>query len=119
MYIYTCTYIFYTYPLYNFVSFFHLRLKSEYFPIITTIFNSIILLYCVAIIWSLCLPLHLCLLKNIFLGWPGGIVVKFMHSTLAAPACRFRSWVQICTPLIKPCCGSVPHTIMQEDCHRY
>ena len=36
-------------------------------------------------------------------------VVGFPCSALAAQVHQFRSWVWTYTPLIKPCCGSVPH----------
>ena len=43
-------------------------------------------------------------------GWPGGVVVKFVCSTLMAGVHGFRSQGQTCTPLIKPCCSDIPHT---------
>ena len=43
-------------------------------------------------------------------GWPGGIVVKFGTLSLQWPG--FMGLEARCrpTPLIKPCCGSDPHT---------
>ena len=43
-------------------------------------------------------------------GQPGGIIVKFTYSTSVAQVHRLGSWVQTYTPLIKPCCGGIPHT---------
>ena len=33
-------------------------------------------------------------------GWPGGVVVKFVHSASAARVCGFRSWAWTEAPLI-------------------
>ena len=41
------------------------------------------------------------------------LVVQWLssHALLPCPGLRgFGSWVQSCTPLIKPCCGGIPHT---------
>ena len=52
-----------------------------------------------------------CIKKNFFnRGQPSGIVVKFTHSTLVVWGSQFRSQAQTYTPLIQPCCGSIPHT---------
>ena len=48
-------------------------------------------------------------------GWPGGTLVKFMHSNSVAGGCQFRSWVQTYAPLIKPCCGKHPTYKVEED----
>ena len=52
---------------------------------------------------------HFLNLELVMRGQPSGIVVKFVHSGSAAQG----SWVQIpgmdLTPLIKPCCGGIPH----------
>ena len=47
-------------------------------------------------------------------GWPGCVVVKFTHSLQWPRVCRFRSWVQTHKPLIKPCCGGIPHTTQRK-----
>ena len=43
-------------------------------------------------------------------GRTGGTVVKFTHSALAVRVHRFRSRAWTYLPLIKPRCGSIPHT---------
>ena len=43
-------------------------------------------------------------------GHPGGMVLKFKCCTLAARYSQVRSWAQIYTILIQPCCGGIPHT---------
>ena len=48
--------------------------------------------------------------KHTLGGQPGGIVVKFVCSASVPGVCRFRSWVQTYTPLIKPYSHSIPHT---------
>ena len=50
-------------------------------------------------------------------GWPGGILIKFMHSTSEAQGSRV--WIQggDLALLIRPCCGGILHKI-EEDCHR-
>ena len=48
--------------------------------------------------------------KELFGDRPGGVVVRFTCSTSAAEVYRFGSWVWTYTPLIKPCCGIIPHT---------
>ena len=59
------------------------------------------------------------LLKNLFRGWPGGIVVKFTGSTASVGVHGFGSWAWTYTPLIKPCCDGVPCTKKrEEDWHR-
>ena len=56
------------------------------------------------------------LLKNSYTicRQPGGVVVKFTCSALVASGL----WVWIAdtthTPLIKPCCGSIPHIIQRK-----
>ena len=55
--------------------------------------------------------------KANYWGWPSGIVVKFMHVTSVPRVRRFGSQARTYTPLIKPCCGSIPHKI-EEDWHR-
>ena len=47
-------------------------------------------------------------LKKPSQGWPGGVVVKFTHSALAAGVRQFRSQVWTYAPFIKPCCGGIP-----------
>ena len=51
-------------------------------------------------------------------GWPDGIVVKFIHSTLAAQGSLVWILGVDLAPLIKPCCGGVPHIKIEEDGHR-
>ena len=43
-------------------------------------------------------------------GRPGGVAVKFAHSALVAGVHGFRSQAWTHIPLIKPCCGGIPHT---------
>ena len=50
-------------------------------------------------------------------GWPGVIVVKFVHSTLAARDLHVQILGADLASLIKPCCRSIPHKI-EEDLHR-
>ena len=50
-------------------------------------------------------------------GWPCGVVVGFTHSALAARGSRVRIPGADLVPLIKPCCGVIPHKI-EEDWHR-
>ena len=45
-------------------------------------------------------------------GQPGGVVIKFAHSTSLAWVRRFRSL------LVKPCCGRCPTYKIEEDGHR-
>ena len=51
-------------------------------------------------------------------GHPGGMVVKFTCSILAAQDSQVRILATDLAPLIKPCCGSIPRKT-KEDCHRY
>ena len=47
-------------------------------------------------------------------GQPGGVVVKFACSALAARGLQvWIPWVDL-APLVKPCCGGIPHKI-EED----
>ena len=50
-------------------------------------------------------------------GWPSGIVVKFTHSASVAQHSQVRIPGTELAPLIKPCCGGIPHKI-EEDLHR-
>ena len=56
------------------------------------------------------------LLNSSSRGQPSGIVVKFMHSTLAAWCSHFQIPGVDLTPLIKPCCGGIPHEIEEDWC---
>ena len=52
-------------------------------------------------------------------GWPGGIAVKFMHSTLAAQDSLVWILGADMAPLGKPCCGRRPtYKNIEEDGHR-
>ena len=46
-----------------------------------------------------------------FKGWPGGIVVKFTHFALVAHGLQVWILGTDLAPLIKPCCGGIPHKI--------
>ena len=58
-----------------------------------------------------------CCKKGSFRGRPGGIVLKFARSALAAWGSQV--WVPGAelAPLVKPCCGGIPYKI-EEDWHR-
>ena len=57
------------------------------------------------------------LLKQVFRGQPGSVVVKFVCSTSAASGSQVQIPGVDLAPLIKPCCGGSPHKI-EEDWHR-
>ena len=42
-------------------------------------------------------------------GWPDGVVGKFTRSALAAQGLQVRIPGVDLAPLIKPCCGGIPH----------
>ena len=44
------------------------------------------------------------------MGPAGGVAVKFACSALAAKSSRVWIQARTYTPLMKPCCGGVPHT---------
>ena len=58
-----------------------------------------------------------CYAKSVNRGRPGGAVVKFMGSASAAWGSQFPILGADLAPLIKPCCGSIPHKV-EEDGHR-
>lgn len=43
-------------------------------------------------------------------GRPGGVVVKFAYSALPAQGSWLQTTVADPAPLVKLCCGDVPHT---------
>ena len=50
-------------------------------------------------------------------GPPGGVVVKFSHSVSLAQGSQVWILGADLAPLIKPCCGSIPHKT-EEDWYR-
>ena len=52
-----------------------------------------------------------------FCGRPSGVVVKFADSASAAWDLQVQIRDVDLAPLVKPCCGSVPHKT-EEDWHR-
>ena len=50
-------------------------------------------------------------------GWPGGVVVRFVHSALVAQGLQVRIPGVDLVLLVKPRCGSIPHKT-EEDWHR-
>ena len=56
-------------------------------------------------------------LKIISKGWPGGVVIKFMHFASAAQGLQVQYLGADLALLVKPRCGSIPHKI-EEDWHR-
>lgn len=56
-----------------------------------------------------------CFVSSDFWDQPNGIVVKFMHSPLAAPGLQVRIPGMDLAPLAKPCCGRIPDKI-EELC---
>ena len=50
-------------------------------------------------------------------GWPGGVVVKFARSALAAWGSQIHILGPDLAPLFRPCSGSIPHKI-EVDWHR-
>ena len=47
-------------------------------------------------------------------GRPGGVVVKFLHSALAAWGLQVQIPGVDLAPLVKPCCGSITHKIEDD-----
>ena len=47
-------------------------------------------------------------------GWPGGIVVKFTHSALADQGLQVQILGADLAPLVKACCGGIPHKIAED-----
>ena len=65
-------------------------------------------------LWIRMRPIWLEHKKGKFVGLAGGIAVKFTSSASAARVCRLGSQGQTYTLLVKPCCGSIPHTKLRK-----
>ena len=49
--------------------------------------------------------------------WPGGVVVRFVHSASVARGSQVQVPGTDLALLVKPCCGGIPHE-MEGDWHR-
>uniref|UniRef100_A0A8C4MXA2 ALK and LTK ligand 2 n=1 Tax=Equus asinus TaxID=9793 RepID=A0A8C4MXA2_EQUAS len=63
-----------------------------------------------------CKSQRLSCFKNTSTGWPRGVAVKFMCSASAAWGLQVQIPGTDLAPLVKPCCGGIPHRM--EDWHR-